>query len=127
VFFNRELARDFEYRVKQAGQLASKLRFAAAQWCGPARGWRLAAPRRARQRHGPAARRGLRDLPGVRLLAVEANGVFVDLTARLVAALTARGWHFYRFIGEHGYRLMCSWATPSEAVDRFVADLRATM
>src|SRR5215469_13310295 len=32
VFFNRELARDFAYRMKQAGQLASKMRFASAQW-----------------------------------------------------------------------------------------------
>src|SRR5262249_21234677 len=34
VFFKRELARDFEYRVKQAGQLGSKMRFVAAQWLG---------------------------------------------------------------------------------------------
>jgi threonine aldolase len=32
VFFNRDLAREVEYRVKQSGQLASKMRFAAAQW-----------------------------------------------------------------------------------------------
>jgi threonine aldolase len=68
----------------------------------------------------------LRGLPGLRLLAEpEANGVFLDLSPATVAALTARGWHFYRFIGEHGHRLMCSWATPPEAVDRFISDLRA--
>src|SRR3972149_3495802 len=33
-FFNRELALDFEYRCKQAGQLASKMRFLAAPWIG---------------------------------------------------------------------------------------------
>jgi len=27
--------------------------------------------------------------------------------------MRARGWHFYPFIGEHGYRLMCSWSTRS--------------
>lgn len=32
VFFNPALARDFAYRVKQTGQLASKQRFASAQW-----------------------------------------------------------------------------------------------
>ena len=32
VFFNRTLARDFDRRVKQSGQLDSKMRFAAAQW-----------------------------------------------------------------------------------------------
>ena len=34
VFFNRELAREFDYRVKQGGQLASKTRFLAAPWTG---------------------------------------------------------------------------------------------
>src|ERR1043166_3471538 len=34
VFFDRDLARDFEYRRKQAGQLSSKMRFLAAQWIG---------------------------------------------------------------------------------------------
>ena len=32
VFFNRELAYEFDYRCKQAGQLASKMRFLTAPW-----------------------------------------------------------------------------------------------
>ncbi len=34
VFFDRELAREFDYRVKQGGQLGSKTRFLAAPWTG---------------------------------------------------------------------------------------------
>ncbi len=34
VFFDRALAREFNYRVKQGGQLASKTRFLAAPWTG---------------------------------------------------------------------------------------------
>src|SRR2546423_11311036 len=34
VFFNPELAREFEYRCKQGGQLASKMRFLSAPWVG---------------------------------------------------------------------------------------------
>ncbi|MCC7408177.1 MAG: low specificity L-threonine aldolase [Phycisphaeraceae bacterium] len=34
VFFDLELAREFEYRCKQAGQLASKMRFLSAPWVG---------------------------------------------------------------------------------------------
>jgi threonine aldolase len=34
VFFNRELAHEFEYRCKQAGQLCSKMRFLSAPWVG---------------------------------------------------------------------------------------------
>ena len=34
LFFNRKLAEDFDYRCKQAGQLASKMRFLSAPWVG---------------------------------------------------------------------------------------------
>jgi threonine aldolase len=34
VFFDRALSEDFAYRVKQAGQLASKMRFISAPWLG---------------------------------------------------------------------------------------------
>src|SRR6202012_1039360 len=34
VFFDRQLAEDFAYRVKQAGQLASKMRFISSPWLG---------------------------------------------------------------------------------------------
>ncbi len=34
VFFNNQAAADFMYRMKQSGQLASKMRLLAAQWLG---------------------------------------------------------------------------------------------
>jgi threonine aldolase len=34
VFFDRELAKEFDYRCKQGGQLASKMRFLSAPWTG---------------------------------------------------------------------------------------------
>ena len=34
IFFDTDLAQDFDYRCKQAGQLASKMRFLAAPWLG---------------------------------------------------------------------------------------------
>src|SRR6266516_8152393 len=34
LFFNRKLAEDFDYRCKQAGQLASKMRCLSARWGG---------------------------------------------------------------------------------------------
>jgi threonine aldolase len=125
VFFRRELAREFEYRVKQAGQLASKMRFAGAQWAAVLRegAWLRHAAHANRMAQVLAA--GLRGL-GLTLLApVEANAVFVDLAPAVVAALEARGWHFYRFLGEHGHRLMCSWATTDAEIAAFLADLRA--
>lgn len=125
VFFNRELAREFDYRVKQAGQLASKMRFAAAQWnavlCDGA--WL----RHAAHANAAAQRlaRGLTDLGFTLLAPVEANGVFVEMTRAQFEALTARGWHFYPFVGENGYRLMCSWATRDDELAAFLADARA--
>ena len=124
VFFNRDLAREFAYRVKQSGQLASKQRFASAQWVAVLRegAWLRHAAHANRLARRLAA--GLEAL-GARLLApVEANGVFVELSPALVQGLEARGWRFYRFVGEHGYRLMCSWATREETVDALLADAR---
>jgi len=34
IFFNRDLAAEFDYRCKQAGQLASKMRLMASGWVG---------------------------------------------------------------------------------------------
>ncbi len=127
VFFNRDLAREFDYRVKQAGQLASKMRFASAQWTAVLRdgAWLRHAAHANRQAQALAG--GLRALSCTLLAPTEANGVFVELPPRVVAALEAKGWHFYKFVGEHGYRLMCSWATSEAEVAAFLADFRAAL
>lgn len=125
VFFNRTLAADFAYRVKQGGQLASKMRFAAAQWAAVlADGAWL---RHAAHANGQAAKlaRGLRVEAGLTLvLEPEANSVFVRMPPALYAALTERGWHFYRFIGDDGYRLMCAWDTTDADIARLIAEIR---
>lgn len=126
VFFNRGLAREFDFRCKQAGQLCSKMRYLSAQWTGVLRdgAWlRHAAHANACARRLAA---GLTTIPGVRLaMPVEANAVFVELPPALAAALRARGWSFYSFIGAHGYRLMCSWDSRPETIETFLADARA--
>jgi len=126
LFFNRPLAREFEYRVKQGGQLASKMRFAAAQW-------EAMLADGAWLRHGAHANamarklaKAVRAVPGLRLIVEpEVNGVFVEMPPAVFAALEARGWHFYRFIGENGYRLMCAWDTTEQDLAAFTADLKA--
>lgn len=127
VFFRRELAREFEYRVKQSGQLASKMRYAGAQWAAVLRdgSWLRHAA------HANACARRLSEgltALGCRLVApTEVNGVFVEFAPAVAAGLEARGWHFYRFVGEHGYRLMCSWDTRTGEVDAFLADVAAVL
>jgi threonine aldolase len=125
VFFNRELAREFDYRCKQAGQLASKMRFLSAQWVGmlESGAWLRHAT------HANAMTRRLADRLrqlGLTLIAEpEVNALFVEMPAPVAAAMQARGWRFYNFIGAQGYRLMCSWDTREADLDEFIRDLDA--
>lgn len=126
VFFDRSLAHEFEWRVKQAGQLNSKMRLVAAAWLGLIEGdvW-LANARHANAMADRLAA-GLESIPEIRLLApVEANGVFADIPQNIQSALRAKGWQFYTFLGDTGCRLMCAWDTEPATVDQFLADLRA--
>jgi threonine aldolase len=125
VFFDRMLANEFEYRCKQAGQLASKMRYLAAPWVGMLEGhaWLRHA------RHGNACARRLAEelvrIPGVSLqVPVQANAVFALLPDHAAADLRRQGWHFYDFIGEGGARFMCSWQTTDAQIDDLVAALR---
>ena len=128
VFFNRELAAEFEYRCKQAGQLASKMRFLSAPWVGMLKNG--AWLRHAAHANAMAARLedALRELSGVTLLFPrQANGVFAELPRKTIEGLWARGWMFYTFIGAGGCRFMCSWDTQPEDVDALVSDLRTLL
>ena len=70
----------------------------------------------------------LRPLPQLKFITEPSvNGLFVELPTAAAETMWARGWHFYRFIGEHGYRLMCSWATSPETIDQFAAELRTVL
>lgn len=125
VFFDRALSEDFAYRVKQAGQLASKMRFISAPWVGLLENdvWL----RNARHANAMARRlhAALLDVPGVRVLhAPQANAVFAVLPAPAIERLYGQGWRFYQFIAGGGCRLMCAWDTTPEAVDAFAADVR---
>ncbi|HEY5911266.1 MAG TPA: low specificity L-threonine aldolase [Verrucomicrobiae bacterium] len=126
VFFDRELAREFDYRCKQGGQLASKMRFLSAPWVGVLRdgAWL----RHARHSNEMARRlaNGISGVPGVKIsYAVDSNGVFARIPDRLAAAMHERGWKFYTHVGGwEESRLMCSWDTTPEDVDEFAADLK---
>ena len=125
VFFDRQLSQDFAWRVKQAGQLASKMRFISAPWVGLLEDevWL----RNARHANAMAQRlyAGMTSIPGVQVLhAPQANGVFAQLPAPTIAALRAQGWKFYEFIAGGGCRFMCAWDTSEAAVDALLADLR---
>ena len=124
VFFDRALADEFDYRCKQAGQLASKMRYLAAPWVGvlESGAWL------ANARHANACARrfaaAVAGAPGVSLAApVEANGVFLALPAPVQADLRARGWRFYTFIGGAA-RFMFAWDTEAARAEALARDIR---
>ena len=124
VFFDRELAAEFEYRCKQAGQLASKMRFLTAPWVGMLEdgAW---------LRHAAHANACARELAtgldrqfGIEILhPVDANAVFARLPAHVSAHLRDCGWHLYDFIGEGGTRFMCSWQTTEADIADLLRDI----
>lgn len=126
IFFDKTIAREFDYRAKQAGQLGSKMRFLAAQWLGLLTGdaWL----RNAQHANGAAnfLASHLQKEAGIdSIFPVEANAVFVSLDERLAGGLHERGWRFYKFIEPDVYRLMCSWSTTEEEISSFIADVLA--
>jgi threonine aldolase len=125
VFFNPALAREFEYRCKQAGQLASKMRLQSAQWVGMLETGAWLKNAQHANRMASLLATGLREIPGVTLARnPDANAVFAQMPDESAERLTRLGWHFYNFIGAQGYRLMCSWATQPADIEAFLADVR---
>ena len=126
IFFDKQLARNFDYRMKQGGQLASKMRFLAAPWLGLLQDnvWLRNA-----QRANEGARllsEKLRAANFETVFPCEANAVFVRMPTSLVDRLHRHGWQFYKFIEPDIYRLMCSWSATEKAIEDFVADVIAT-
>lgn len=128
VFFNKELAYEFDYRCKQAGQLASKMRFLTAPWINmlESGAWLRNAA------HANSCARlletELRQIPGVRVMyPSQANSVFLSMPPAALEDLRGLGWHFYTFIGSGEARFMCSWDTKVEDVAALVKDVKTVL
>src|SRR5437764_6182983 len=125
VFFNKERSADFDYRAKQGGHLASKMRFLAAPWLA------LLADevwlKNARQANEEALKlaSGLRSCGAEIVFPVESNAVFSRLDATVAQKLGERGWDFYKFIEPDIYRLMCAWSATEEAISALLFDFKA--
>nr|NUR36930.1 low specificity L-threonine aldolase [Sphingomonas sp.] len=121
ILFRTELADEVAVRRKRAGHLLSKGRYLAAQilamleddlWLDNARAANAAA-----QTLGQAAPRRL-------VYPVEANEVFLRATADEAARLRTEGFDFYDWApGE--IRLVTSWDSDAEAVDKLAAAIAA--
>jgi threonine aldolase len=123
---NTSLADGVHFQRKQQMQLASKMRFLAAQFSALLEDqlWL----RNARHANGMARRLadGVSDVPGVRLhYPVESNGVFAALDPALVEPLQ-REWNFYVWeAAGHVVRWMTAFDTTEDDIDAFVAAIRA--
>jgi threonine aldolase len=125
VFFDPNLAARARYRHKSAGHLQSKGRFLAAQLLaminpdrpgGPLWLENAKAANRLAQMLGQAA--------ATRLLhPVEANEVFIALTPAEAAQLRGQSFDFYDW-GTGAARLVTSWASNPEHVERLAGTLR---
>src|SRR5256714_610880 len=128
IFFNPELAYEFDYRAKQGGQLASKMRFLAAPWNALLRDDTWIENARHANHCAKLLAQELTEVFGAQpVFAVDASAVFFRLPESLVTALHGRGWHFYKFIEPDVHRFMCAWSTTETQIDEFVADVRNSL
>ncbi|MEQ8749295.1 MAG: beta-eliminating lyase-related protein, partial [Amphiplicatus sp.] len=134
VFFDPEKASDFAFRRKRAGHLWSKQRFIAAQFEAYFENdlWR----RLATHANAMAKRlsSGLAALDGVRIVyPTEANEVFAAFPDGVAARLREKGAVFFPWrtpgdtTGGKTNRLICSFRTQAEEVDRFLDLARAAL
>ncbi|HET9418577.1 MAG TPA: low specificity L-threonine aldolase, partial [Chthoniobacterales bacterium] len=126
IFFRKELAHEFDYRLKQSGQLVSKMRFLAAPWIGLLTDdvWLRNAQHANKMAAHLATRLAAEGKIDI-VFPVEANAVFARMSQQLSTALQERGWRFYNFIEPEIYRLMCSWGSTEQKIAEFVADIVA--
>ncbi len=128
VLLNPDLAHDFLYIRKQSMQLASKMRFLAAQFDALLSDdlWLQCAG----HANAMAARlaSALADVPGLTITRpVQTNAVFAALPGRVIPSLQ-RDYPFYVWDeAADEVRWMCSWDTTEEDVDGFAAAVREAL
>ena len=119
IFFDKSLADGVHQRRKRGGHLLSKGRYLAAQLLAMLEDdvWL----RNARAANAGAAR--LAAAAGPRLvLPVEANELFVKVSAQEASALRAQGFDFYDW-AENVIRLVVSWDQPEAEIEALAAAL----
>jgi threonine aldolase len=120
VFFKPELSRDFLYLRKQSMQLASKMRFIAAQFEALLTDdlWRRSADQA--NRMARLLEKEVSRIPQVKVVwKVEANGVFAQIPRHAIEKIKQQ-YFFYTWMEEEGIvRWMCSFDTTEEDVRMF--------
>jgi len=125
VFFRPELAQDFLYVRKQGMQLASKMRFMAAQMEALLTNnlWK----RNAEHANSMARllEQEIKRIPRISIVyPVEANGVFAQIPRAAIAKIQERYFFYVWSEEESVVRWMCSFDTTEEDVRQFVGFVR---
>jgi threonine aldolase len=120
VFFNPERGKDFLYLRKQSMQLASKMRFIAAQFEALLTNdlWRRSAEHS--NRMARLLEKEVSRIPGVKVVwKVEANGVFAQIPQHSIEKIKQQ-YFFYTWMEEESIvRWMCSFDTTEEDIRQF--------
>jgi threonine aldolase len=125
VFFNDKLAPDFKFIRKQGSHLASKMRFISAQFDSLLTSglWKKNASRA--NRMAQVLARELSKIPAVKITQkVEANGVFAIIPRQYVPILQKEYFFYVRNEATCEVRLMTSFDTTEEDIQKFVALVR---
>jgi threonine aldolase len=125
VFFQPDLSRDFLYLRKQSMQLASKMRFIAAQFEALLTDdlWRRSAEHA--NRMARALEKAISPIPEIKIVwKVEANGVFAQIPRHAIEKIK-KHYFFYTWIEEDSIvRWMCSFDTTEEDIHKFADVVR---
>lgn len=126
VFLRDGLGADFRFVRKQCAQLASKMRFIAAQFVALYGGDLWIENARHANRMAQLLAREMAQVPGVRITQpVEANEVFAVLPREAIEPL-AEEFGFYVWDERAGeVRWVTSWDTTASDVDAFVAGVKS--
>jgi len=128
IFFDKTLCKDFKYRRKQGMQLASKMRYIAAQFSAFLENdlWKENASHA--NRMAQKLYTAVKDIPGVVVTRqVESNAIFARIPAHIIPALQDE-FFFYVWDEETSeVRWMCSFDTSEEDIESFSFLLRSML
>lgn len=128
VFFDKKLARNFQYLRKQGMQLASKMRFISAQFDALLTNNLWLQNAQHANRMARLLQKEVSKIPQVKIVyKVEANGVFAKIPRHAIAKLQKR-YFFYVWNDEESVvRWMCSFDTNAEDVQQFAKFVAQTV
>ena len=128
VFFDKTLARNFQYLRKQGMQLASKMRFISAQFDALLTNNLWLQNAQHANRMARLLQKEVSKIQQVKIVyKVEANGVFAKIPRHAIAKLQKR-YFFYVWNDEESVvRWMCSFDTNAEDVQQFAKFVAQTV